>query len=70
MKNEVSLLGIETYFVGIADVHLVNINDLEEFKLYSTVNTECAEQAFAWLGKFKHAVKYMTHYRFVPLHTV
>lgn len=44
--------------------------ELEEFKLYSTVNTECAEQAFAWLGKFKHAVKYMTHYRFVPLHTV
>ena len=26
MKNEVSLLGIETYFVGIADVHLVNID--------------------------------------------
>ena len=25
MKNEVSL-GIETYFVGIADVHLVNID--------------------------------------------
>lgn len=38
--------------------------DLPRFGDISSVNTECAEQAFAWLGKFKHMVKYMSQYRY------
>lgn len=38
--------------------------DLAKFSEISTANTECAEQAFSWLGRFKHTMKYMTHYRF------
>lgn len=38
--------------------------DLQKFKDIQDVNTECAEQAFAWLGKFKQSSKYMSHYMF------
>lgn len=38
--------------------------DLDKFKEIHGVNTECAEQCFAWLGKFKHCIKYMSQYKF------
>lgn len=38
--------------------------DLDKFKEMHGVNTECAEQCFAWLGKFKHCMKYMTQHKF------
>ena len=38
--------------------------DLPKFAPISGVNTECGEQCFSWLGKFKHSSKYMTHYKF------
>lgn len=38
--------------------------DLPQFQEISGVNTECAEQCFAWLGKFKHTMKYMSQYKF------
>jgi hypothetical protein len=38
--------------------------DLPRFDEIRGVNTECAEQCFAWLGKFKHMVKYMSQYKY------
>ena len=37
---------------------------LPKFSEISTVNTECAEQCFSWLKRFKNIVKYMTASRF------
>ena len=37
---------------------------LERFAEVRGVNTECAEQAFKWLGKFKHVTRKMTRNRF------
>lgn len=39
--------------------------DLPRFNTIGTTNTECAEQCFAWLGKFKGMCKYMSHYKFL-----
>lgn len=56
-----------------------NINDpaclyhpsLDKFSAIAGVNTECAEQCFSWLGRFRNSVKYMSHYKFkVFLHFV
>lgn len=38
--------------------------DLDRFSEIHNTNTECAEQAFAWLGRFKGMAKYMSHYKF------
>ena len=38
--------------------------DLDKFSEISDVNTECAEQCFSWLGKFKGIMKYMSMYKF------
>lgn len=38
--------------------------DLPKFDEILGTNTECAEQCFSWLGKFKHMVKYMTQYKY------
>ena len=38
--------------------------DLECFSLLKKCNTECAEQCFSWLGRFKHTLKYMNQYKF------
>lgn len=38
--------------------------DLEDFTEMRGVNTECAEQCFAWLRRFKHSMKYMCQYKF------
>ena len=37
---------------------------LEKFKQIHGTNTECAEQAFSWMGKFKASVKKMGKHRF------
>lgn len=37
---------------------------LPTFSEVHEVNTECAEQAFKWLGKFKHITRRMTRQRF------
>ena len=37
---------------------------LEEFSEVHGVNTECAEQAFKWLGKFKLVTRKMTRHRY------
>ena len=37
---------------------------LPKFSLVHGVNTECAEQAFKWLGNFKHITRKMTRARF------
>ena len=37
---------------------------LPRFQEISSVNTECAEQAFSWLKRYKNVVKYMTAARF------
>ena len=37
---------------------------LNQFSAVHGVNTECAEQAFKWLGKFKHITRKMTRNRF------
>ena len=45
--------------------------DLPEFADVSSTNTECAEQCFAWLKKFKHVIKYMSaHTAKFLLHSV
>lgn len=38
--------------------------DHESNKELEGCNTECAEQCFSWMTKFKHSVKYMTQYKF------
>ncbi|KAF6020579.1 hypothetical protein EB796_021103 [Bugula neritina] len=38
--------------------------DLPIFTEISAANTECAEQTFSWLKKYKHTVKYMTAAKF------
>lgn len=38
--------------------------DHPDFAELLDVNTECAEQCFSWLGKFKHTMKYMSQYKF------
>ena len=37
---------------------------LPAFSEIHGVNTECAEQAFKWLGRFKHITRRMTRQRF------
>ncbi len=38
--------------------------NLDRFKDIAGVNTECAEQAFKWLGRFKFIARKMTRHRF------
>lgn len=38
--------------------------DLDRFKDIHGTNTECAEQAFNWLGRYKHVVKKMTEFKY------
>lgn len=38
--------------------------DLPKFSDIQDVNTECAEQCFSWLGKFKGSLKYMSLHKF------
>lgn len=39
--------------------------DLDKFKDVATTNTECAEQCFSQLGRFKHMMKYMSQHKFL-----
>ena len=46
-------------------------HSLRKFEEVANANTECAEQCFAWLKRFKSVVKYMTASRFrFFMHTV
>jgi hypothetical protein len=38
--------------------------DLLKFQAIRNANTECAEQAFSWLGKFKYSLKYMSQFKY------
>lgn len=38
--------------------------DSTTFSSIQLTNTECAEQCFSWLKKFKDTMKYMSHYKF------
>ena len=39
--------------------------DLPKFFGIQNANTECAEQCFSWLKKFKNTMKYMSKYKFL-----
>lgn len=64
LVDKFHIKGHTTPKCDIADPACLYHPDLPRFSDISGVNTECAEQAFAWLGKFKHMMKYMSQNRF------